>query len=121
MDVMFKLTLAALAVLALTESGLAQSPNGAEARLKERSITLPPAPAAVGNYVDAVRVGNLLFVSGNTSREWEPKGKVGKDLTVEQGYQAARYAGLLFLAKVRVTLGSLDRVKRVVKVLGMVN
>jgi len=54
MDVMFKLTLAALAVLALTESGLAQSPNGAEARLKERNITLPPAPAAVGNYVDAV-------------------------------------------------------------------
>jgi len=121
MDVMFKLTLAALAVLALTESGLAQSPNGAEARLKERNITLPPAPAAVGNYVDAVRVGSLLFVSGNTSREWEPKGKVGKDLTVEQGYQAARYAGLLFLARVRVTLGSLDRAKRVVKVLGMVN
>ncbi len=121
MNTMFKLTWAALALLALTENAPAQSPDGAETRLKERNITLPSAPAPVGNYVDAVRVGNLLFVSGNTSREWEPKGKVGKDLTVEQGYQAARHAGLLFLAKVRATLGSLDRVKRVVKVVGMVN
>jgi hypothetical protein len=68
---MCKLTLAALAVLGLTESALAQSPNGAEARLKERNITLPPAPAAVGNHVDAVRVGSLFFVSGNTSRKVE--------------------------------------------------
>ena len=116
--------LALLSALMLTTSPLdlmAQGKPGAEARLKERNITLPNAPAAVGNYVDAVRVGNLLFVSGNTSRDFEPKGKVGKDLTTEQGYQAARHAGLLFLAKVRVTLGSLDRVKRVVKVFGMVN
>jgi enamine deaminase RidA (YjgF/YER057c/UK114 family) len=100
---------------------LAQSSTGAEARLKEKNITLPSAPAPIANYVGAVRVGNLLFVSGFTSREWEPKGKVGKELTVEQGYQAARHAGLNFLANVRATLGSLDRVKRVVKVLGMVN
>lgn len=110
-----------MAVVVACEGASAQSSTGAEARLKERNITLPSAPAAVGNYVDAVRVGNLLFLSGNTSREWQPKGKVGKDLTAEQGYQAARHAGLLFLAKVRGTLGSLDRVKRVVKVLGMVN
>jgi enamine deaminase RidA (YjgF/YER057c/UK114 family) len=110
-----------MAAAVVCDCASAQSSTGAEARLKERNITLPPAPAPVGNYVDAVRVGNLLFVSGNTSREFEPKGKVGKDLTTDQGYQAARHAGLLFLAKVRASLGSLDRVKRVVKVFGMVN
>ena len=99
----------------------AQGSTRAEERLKERKITLPPAPAAVANYVRAVRVGNLLFVSGTTSRDLKPFGKVGKELTVQQGYQAARHAGMLFLANVRAELGSLDRVKRVVKVLGMVN
>jgi hypothetical protein len=68
---MFKLTWAALALLAQTEDAPAQSPDGVEGRLKARNITLPSAPAPVGNYVDARRVGNLLFVSGNTSREWE--------------------------------------------------
>lgn len=92
-----------------------------EERLKERKIALPAPPTAVANYVRAVRVGNLLFVSGTTSRDLKPFGKVGKELTVEQGYQAARHAGLLLLANVRAELGSLDRVKRVVKVLGMVN
>ena len=109
-------------ILVLTTGDvLAQSSSGAEARLKEKNITLPAAPAPIANYVGAVRVGNLLFVSGFTSREWEPKGKVGKDLTVEQGYQASRHAGLIFLANVRASLGSLDRVKRVIKVFGMVN
>ncbi len=112
----------AVAVIMAYGSTLAQNPTGAEARLKEKSITLPPAPAPIANYVDAVRVGNLLFLSGNTSgAQWTPKGKVGRDLTVEQGYQAARQAGLITLARARAVLGSLDRVKRVVKVLGMVN
>ena len=96
------------------------SAQGAEARLKEKNITLPAAPAAAGNYVDAVRIGNLLFMAGNTSRDGAPLGKVGKELTIDQGYQAARHAGLLLLAKVRAATGSLDRVKRVVKVTGMV-
>jgi hypothetical protein len=83
------LTLAALIVAAQ-----AQSPSGAEARLKEKNITLPSDPAPVANYVNAVRVGNLLFMAGNTpGAEWMPKGKVGRDVTVEQGYQAARQAG----------------------------
>ena len=99
----------------------AQGASRPEERLKELKITLPPAPTAVANYVRAVRVGNLLFVSGTTSRDLKPFGKVGRELTVQQGYQAARHAGLLFLANVRAELGSLDRVKRVVKVLGMVN
>jgi enamine deaminase RidA (YjgF/YER057c/UK114 family) len=110
-----------LVTTALTCNVSAQGPARPEERLKERKITLPTAPAPVANYVRAVRVGNLLFVSGTTSRDLKPFGKVGKELTVEQGYQAARHAGLLLLANVRAELGTLDRVKRVVKVLGMVN
>jgi YjgF/chorismate_mutase-like, putative endoribonuclease len=66
--------------------------------------------------------GKFAFHGGNTAGvDWTPKGKVGRDVTVEQGYQAARQTGLIMLSKVRAALGSLDRVKRVVKVLGMVN
>jgi len=94
----------------------------AEARLKEKNIILPAPNPPVANYIGAVQVGNLLFVSGHTSNpQWTHKGKVGKDLTVEEGVQAARQAGLNLLSTARAALGSLDRVKRVVKVLGMVN
>jgi enamine deaminase RidA (YjgF/YER057c/UK114 family) len=98
----------------------------AEARLKERNITLPAQPTPMANYVSAVRTGDLLFLSGHgpmRSKEGKPSvtGKVGKDLTLEQGYQAAREVGLNLLATTRNALGSLDKVKRVVKVLGMVN
>ena len=110
-----------LVMAALTCAVAAQGTARPEERLKERKITLPEAPAPVANYVRAVRVGNLLFVSGTTSRDLKPFGKVGKELTVQQGYQAARHAGLLLLANVRAELGTLDRVKRVVKVLEMVN
>jgi enamine deaminase RidA (YjgF/YER057c/UK114 family) len=97
-------------------------PLGADARLKERNITLPPAASTVANYIDSVRVGNLLFLAGNTAGpDWKFKGKVGKDITVQEGYETAWQVGLIMLAKVRAALGSLDRVKRVVKVLGMVN
>jgi enamine deaminase RidA (YjgF/YER057c/UK114 family) len=103
-------------------SALAQSGVSAEARLKELNIALPPDSAPAANFVNAVRTGNLLFLAGNTpGAQWPLKGKVGKDLTVEQGYQSARQAGLIMLGKVRTALGSLDRVKRIVKVLGMVN
>src|ERR1700752_259271 len=101
---------------------LAQDAASAEARLKELNITLPSVPPPVANYVDSVRVGNLLFLAGNTAaRDWKYKGKVGKDLTVQEGYDTARPVGLIMLAKVRAALGSLDHVKRIVKVLGMVN
>src|SRR5688500_547361 len=114
------LAVALMAAIGTCEAS-AQGWRRPEERLKERKITLPAAPATVANYVRAVRVGNLLFVSGTTSRDLKPFGKVGRELTVDQGYQAARHAGLLFLANVRAELGTLDRVKRVVKVLGMVN
>ena len=95
----------------------------AEARLKERNIALPPPNKPVANYVTSVRVGNLLFLAGHGPRQDTPtrlRGKLGKDLTVEQGYAAAREVGTCLLATTRAALGSLDKVKRVVKVLGMV-
>jgi enamine deaminase RidA (YjgF/YER057c/UK114 family) len=109
--------------LAATSGGvLAQNATGAEARLKEKNITLPPVPPPVANYVDSVEAGKLLFLAGNTAgAEWKYKGKVGKDITEQEGYETARQVGLIMLAKVRGALGSLDRVKRIVKVLGMVN
>ena len=115
-------TLAALLLAMIFTCELsAQAPVRAEERLKQLKITLPSPPTPVANYVPTVRVGNLLYLSGSTSRDLKPLGKVGKEVTVDQGYQAARQAGMLLLANARVALGSLDRVKRVVKVLGMVN
>ena len=110
-----------LALLAMITSAPAQS-TSAEARLKELNIVLPPDSAPAANFVNAVQTGKLLFLAGNTpGAQWPLKGKVGKDLTVEQGYQSARQTGIIMLGKVRTALGSLDRVKRIVKVLGMVN
>jgi len=98
---------------------------GAEATLKDKGITLPSPSTPLANYVGAVRTGNLLYLSGHgpirTGGKPSATGKVGRDLTVEQGYQVAREVGLCLLATTRASLGSLDRVKRVVKVLGMVN
>jgi enamine deaminase RidA (YjgF/YER057c/UK114 family) len=97
---------------------------GAEARLKELNITLPPPGTPMANYVGAVRVGPLLFVSGHgpirTDGKPSARGKLGRELSVDQGYKVAREVGLNLLATTRASLGSLDRVKRVVKVLGMV-
>jgi enamine deaminase RidA (YjgF/YER057c/UK114 family) len=97
---------------------------GAEARLKELGITLPPPPRPVANYVPGVQVGPLLFLSGHGPIRTEgtptARGKVGRDLTTEEGAGVAREVGLNLLASARAILGSLDRVKRVVKVLGMV-
>jgi hypothetical protein len=67
-------------LISTSVSGIAQAQSsmGAEARLKERNITLPSEPAPIGNYVNAVQVVNLLFMAGNTSgAQWTPKGKVG--------------------------------------------
>jgi enamine deaminase RidA (YjgF/YER057c/UK114 family) len=96
----------------------------ANERLKELGITLPQVPEPMGNYVDAVQTGNLLYLSGKGPRKAEggaSTGKLGKNVTVEQGYQDARSVGLIMLAVMEKSLGNLDRVKRVVKILGMVN
>jgi enamine deaminase RidA (YjgF/YER057c/UK114 family) len=91
----------------------------AEQKLKQLGINLAPVTPPVANYVNAVRTGNLLYLSGKGPGA--VKGKLGREFTVEQGYQHARAAGLALLAVMKAELGSLDRVKRVVKVLGMVN
>jgi enamine deaminase RidA (YjgF/YER057c/UK114 family) len=96
----------------------------AEDRLKELGLELGTVSQPVANYVNAVRTGNLLFLAGKGPRPENgkrPSGKVGREYTAEQAYQHARTVGLDLLAVMRAELGSLDRVRRVVKVLGMVN
>lgn len=92
-----------------------------EQRLQEKGIELPAPVQPVATYVRWVQTGNLLFVSGTGPSDSAPTGKLGADLTIEQGQAAAREVGLQIIATVKDALGDLDRVKRVVKVLGMVN
>lgn len=94
-----------------------------EARLASLGITLPATPPPVANYVNAVRTGALVFLSGKGPLEEEgrrPTGRVGVEFTIEEGYRFARSTGLALLSALRTELGSLDRVRRIVKVLGMV-
>jgi enamine deaminase RidA (YjgF/YER057c/UK114 family) len=92
----------------------------AEKKLKQLGIQLGPVTPPVANYVNAVRTGNLLYLAGK-GPAGGITGIVGKDLTVEQAYGHARTVGLNLMAVMKDELGSLDRVKRIVKVLGMVN
>ena len=96
----------------------------AERRLRELGLDLGAVSAPVANYVNAVRTGNLLFLAGKGPRAVDgkrPQGKVGRDYTADEAYQHARSVGMDLLAVMRAELGSLDKVKRVVKLLGMVN
>jgi enamine deaminase RidA (YjgF/YER057c/UK114 family) len=96
----------------------------AEARLKQLGIEVGPPPKPAGNYVPYVITGNLLYVSGNGPRLPDGRfksGKVGREVTPEDAYDDARLVGIVILGIVRTALGSLDRVKRVVKLFGMVN
>ena len=95
-----------------------------EQRLKELGIELVKATGPMANYVNAVRAGNLLFLAGKgpgLPGQPLPSGKVGRDFTIEQGYEYARETGLNLIAVMKAELGDLDKVKRIVKVLGMVN
>jgi enamine deaminase RidA (YjgF/YER057c/UK114 family) len=96
-----------------------------EKKLKELGLDLGAVSQPIANYVNAVRTGNLLFLAGKGPRADKsgkrPIGKVGREYTAEEGYQHARGVGMDLLAVMRAELGSLDKVKRVVKVLGMVN
>ena len=93
----------------------------AEQTLKDKGIVLPAPVKPVATYVRWIKTGNLLFVSGTGPSDDQPKGKLGRELTVEQGYASARSVGLQILATVKDAIGDLDKVSRVVKVLGMVN
>ena len=96
----------------------------AELKLKQMGIVLPESPKPLANYVRTVRTGNLLFVSGHgpyNDGKTLLVGKLGKEVTIEEGYKTARNVAVNCLASIRENLGSLDKVKRVVKLLGMVN
>ncbi len=101
-----------------------EGPDDVEARLERLGIELPAASAPVANYVNAVRTGNLIFLSGKGPLRADGSqiiGKVGEDLTIEEGYEAARITGINLLSALKAEIGDLNRVRRVVKVLGMVN
>jgi len=95
----------------------------AEERLRELGLELPPPVTPIGNYVPAVRTGNLVFLSGHgpVGRDRVITGKVGKDLSVEEGYEAAKLVAVGLLGSLKDLIGTLDKVRRVVKLLGMVN
>lgn len=93
-------------------------------KLKELGVELYPPTKPMGNYVKVVRTGNLLFFAGHGPTRADNSnitGKVGKDLTLEQGYEAARQTGIALLSTLKGEIGDLNKVKRIVKVLGMVN
>ncbi|MBX7124951.1 MAG: RidA family protein [Cyclobacteriaceae bacterium] len=111
-----------LLAMVLPTTLLAQ--NEVELKLKELGITLPATQKPIANYVKAVRSGNLVFLAGHGPSNPDGSditGKVGKDLTIKQGYEAARSTGLNLLASLKAEIGDLSKVKRIVKVLGMVN
>jgi enamine deaminase RidA (YjgF/YER057c/UK114 family) len=95
-----------------------------EARLTELGYTLPPPPPPAGNYLPATRSGNLMWLAGVGSRRADGSritGKLGADLTIQQGYEAARWCALNLLTRMKAELGDLDRISRILKVVGMVN
>jgi enamine deaminase RidA (YjgF/YER057c/UK114 family) len=100
-----------------------------EARLRELGIVLPRPPKAVANYLPGVKVGEILYVAGTIGtvvdeqdRDVLPiKGKLGRDITVEEGYRSARFMGINHLAMMKAVIGDLDNVVRIVKVVGYVN
>lgn len=102
-------------------AALAQTP---EELLKSKDIVLPSLPAALGNYTSLVRSGNLIYLSGRGPLQSDGKymvGKLGKDLSVQQGYTAARLCAIAQIAVLKAELGNLSRVKKIVKVTGFVN
>ena len=100
-----------------------------ERRLEELGIVLPRPPKAVANYVPGVRVGEILYVSGtigtapdeNDEDALPIRGKLGRELSIEQGYQSARLTAINHLAMIKAVIGDLDRVVRIVKMIGYVN
>jgi len=116
-----KKTYLLLAFLTFSILGIAQTP---EQNLISLGITLPKQSSPIANYVNYVRTGNLVYFSGtgpSVEEQGYIKGKLGKDLTIEQGQEAARITGINLIAKLKSAIGDLNKVKRIVKVLGMVN
>ncbi|MGI6339136.1 MAG: RidA family protein [Bacteroidales bacterium] len=98
--------------------------NTPESRIAELGYELPPAPKAMGVYKPVLIAGNYLYVSGQGPLKSDGtliKGKVGKDLSLEEGKDAARQVGLAMLATIKANIGDLGKIKRIIKTLGMVN
>lgn len=96
----------------------------AESRLKGLGYTLPPPPPSAGNYLPCTRSANLMWLAGVGSVRADGTrvtGKLGAELTTQQGYEAARWCALNLLARMKAELGDLDKVVRILKVVGMVN
>jgi enamine deaminase RidA (YjgF/YER057c/UK114 family) len=111
-----------LLLLLTTGAAMADTAETPEARLAAAGHTLPPPPKPVATYVTSVRTGNLLFLSGHGEcGESYTRGKLGRDLTVEQGRRSAEKVGLCMLATIKAAVGELSKVKRFVRILGMVN
>ena len=92
--------------------------------LQSKGLALPPSPKPIANYVRTVRAGNMVYVAGTGpdregGKQW--RGKLGRDLSIEEGYAAAQSVALNMLASLKVEIGELSRVRRIVKLLGMVN
>jgi len=95
-----------------------------EEKLKEMGLELPPTFEPTANYIRAVRTGNLIFLSGHIPAQSDGTkitGKVGADLSLDDGYQAARQVALILVSSLKAEIGDLDKVKQVIKLLGMVN
>ena len=121
--VLFLLT-AGLSGLTMAQDKTQENSYDPEARLEELGIVLPPAPQPVANYVNGVRTGNLIFLAGKGPKRadgTELIGKLGVDVSIDEGYEGARLTAINQLAVLKEMLGDLRKVKRVVKVLGMVN
>lgn len=108
------------AVLATTVTAVQAQTIDFDRKLRELGVELPAASPPAANYVKAVRVGDLLFLSGHAAVAGF-RGKLGKDMTTEAGYQAARSTAISVIATLKQELGDLGRVRRFVKVMGMVN
>lgn len=124
MKAIFRSLVVCLALLTSISVMAQKQKTDVEARLRELGITLPEVSPPVANYVNAVRTGKLVFLSGKGPTRPEGgyvTGKVGQDLSVEEGYAAARLVAINQLAALKAEIGDLNRVTRVVKVLGMVN
>ena len=118
------LFIASSQIVSAQKDKLSEDGYDPELRLKELGITLPIPPTPVNNFVNGVRTGNLIFLAGKgpkrTDGSWIT-GKLGADITIEKGYEAARLTAINQLAVLKTMLGDLNRVTRVVKVMGMVN
>jgi enamine deaminase RidA (YjgF/YER057c/UK114 family) len=111
-------------VLVIQMNASAQTKTDPEKKIKELGIVLKKPPVPVANYVTAVQVGKMVYLSGQGPLQDNGefiRGKVGAEITLEQAQQAARLTGIRLLEALRGQIGDLNKVKRIVKVLGMVN